>query len=584
MTLDQILERLGGARKTAGGYMARCPAHEDRLASLSLKAGEGGAVLLKCHAGCDLAAILARLGLEKRDLFPEREREEPQATFDYRDAKGTLLYQVVRFPGKQFRQRRPEGSGWSWKLAGVPRVPYRLRELFDADPEETVYVAEGEKDVESLRSRGLVATCNAGGAGKWDRAWADFFRGRDVVVLPDNDQPGRDHAADVARSLSGVALRVRVVELPGLPEKGDVSDWLATGGSAELLAKLVASAGEWTGRTTAVPSFAASPSRLAGEVEQRKEGGRNRVPFGVPYVDDFCRGILPTDLVMVGAVTGAGKTAFAAVVAQEAARMGKRVYFFALEAEDREIERRAKYRYLSRKLHALSVPGVRRLNYLDWYLGDCEDICAPYNREADAEVARELATLYTFYRESEGFGNEDLERMLREIRDEADLIVLDHLHYIDEDEGTSENASIKRTVKILRDNALRRRRPVVLVAHLRKKNAQRPRIVPEMDDFHGDSNAGKIVTRGVVIAPAYDQKPERSWFAPTYLSVVKDRPGGVQGYVALASFNLTTFSYGPDYRLGRLTSRGEAWNELAANEVPRWAKRAFNRNRQEELG
>lgn len=168
---------------------------------------------------------------------------EPQSTlsvvaaYDYCDEAGALVFQVLRYEPKTFRQRRPEGSGWSWSVKGVRVLPYRLPDLL-ASPAATVYVVEGEKDADRLAALGLVATCNAGGAGKWKKEHSEFLRARRVVVLPDNDEAGTKHAQQVERSLRGIAAEVRTLVLPDLPEKGDVSDWLDAGGSVEQLVAL----------------------------------------------------------------------------------------------------------------------------------------------------------------------------------------------------------------------------------------------------------------------------------------------------------------------------------------------------------
>jgi hypothetical protein len=165
---------------------------------------------------------------------------------DYRDERGELLYQVVRFDPKDFRQRRPKpGGGWEWKIKGTRLVPYRLQELRSADPAANVLVVEGEKDADRAAGMGIVATTCAMGAGKWKPQYNEHFQGRKVVVIPDNDQPGRDHANQVARGLCGIAASIKVVELPGVPEKGDLSDWLDRGGTKEKLAELVNAAPEW---------------------------------------------------------------------------------------------------------------------------------------------------------------------------------------------------------------------------------------------------------------------------------------------------------------------------------------------------
>ena len=156
------------------------------------------------------------------------------ATYDYVSADGEVLYQVVRFAPKDFRQRRPVGSGWSWSVKGVPRVLYRLPEVRAAIAAgRTVYVCEGEKDADAAAALGLAATCNSGGAdngsgSKWLQEFGDALSGADVIVIPDRDAAGEKHAARVVSTL-GKARRVRVAE----PTTGkDLSDWIAAGATA----------------------------------------------------------------------------------------------------------------------------------------------------------------------------------------------------------------------------------------------------------------------------------------------------------------------------------------------------------------
>ena len=176
------------------------------------------------------------------------------ATYDYRDERGELLFQVVRFDPKDFRQRRPDcNGGWIWKVKGVRQVPYRLPELIATPLDTSVFVVEGEKDADNLAKLGLAASCNAGGAAKrrdeekpgrpkWRPELNPYFHGRDVIVVPDNDDAGRDHALAIAASLALVAARVRILELPGLPPRGDVSDWLDAENTRAELERLGAAA------------------------------------------------------------------------------------------------------------------------------------------------------------------------------------------------------------------------------------------------------------------------------------------------------------------------------------------------------
>jgi len=157
-------------------------------------------------------------------------------SYDYRDESGQLLYQVQRFEPKKFVQRRPVGDHWEYKVKGTRRVPYRLPELLASPHHTNVYIVEGEKDADRLAELGLVATCNAGGVGKWEESFSVHLNDRVVIILPDNDDAGRDHAQKVAKSLrSATTGMVQILELPDLPEKGDVSDWLDAGGTVEEL-------------------------------------------------------------------------------------------------------------------------------------------------------------------------------------------------------------------------------------------------------------------------------------------------------------------------------------------------------------
>ncbi len=251
MTPHEIAGRLEHSKRTGDEqFVACCPAHDDHRQSLSIGRGEDGKTLLNCFAGCTKSDILRALSLELTDLFPERKATEKAhklgpivATYDYRDERGELLYQVTRHDPKDFRQRRPDGmGGWIKNLKDTRRVLFGLSALVAADPFQTVYIVEGEKDVLNLRKVGLVATTAAGGAENWNITAGharEVLKGRRVVVLPDNDAPGRRYARAVYESLRDVA-EVSVLELDGLPEKGDVSDWLAAGHTAKELEAEVA--------------------------------------------------------------------------------------------------------------------------------------------------------------------------------------------------------------------------------------------------------------------------------------------------------------------------------------------------------
>jgi len=273
---ERVLEALDrrGCRPlpTANGWKARCPVHggED-FDSLSVAEGTDGRVLLTCHSkGCAFSEILHVIGLRVPDAFPperviefqgmrlvtrepdQSDQGEPEDVYDYTDENGALVFQVCRFgdgPGKTFRQRMPDGNGgWQWSVSGIDSKPlYRLPSVLEV---EAVFVVEGEKDVDNLVERGVAATTSAQGSGA--ASYSDWrpLAGKVIVLLPDNDEAGRRHMDEVGRLLTDLeAAEVRLLELPGLSPKGDVSDWLEDGGTVDELRRLADKAPTWQARS-----------------------------------------------------------------------------------------------------------------------------------------------------------------------------------------------------------------------------------------------------------------------------------------------------------------------------------------------
>ena len=187
--------------------------------------------------GGGIVDLCARAGVGEADKGNGPDRGDGWICYDYRDERGDLLFQVVRMAGHEFRQRKPVGGGWEWKLTGVRRVLYRLPDLLAS--KGLVIICEGEKDVDNVHALGLTATTNPGGAGKWRAEYSAALHKRDVLILPDNDVAGEEHARQVVKALRGVANSIRVLRLPDLPDKGDVSDWIAVGHDAADLAALI---------------------------------------------------------------------------------------------------------------------------------------------------------------------------------------------------------------------------------------------------------------------------------------------------------------------------------------------------------
>jgi AAA domain len=240
------------------------------------------------------------------------------ATYDYAAANGELLYQVLRLEPKSFRQRRPNGNGGHiWNLDGVRRVPYRLGDLLQY-PSATVFVTEGEKDADRVALLGHCATTVA--SGTWTPECVRALAGRDCIILQDNDGPGVKRATEAAQQLHGTAASIRIVLLPDLPDKGDISDWLDVDPArAEKLVEICFAVPEWAPDGGAVKS-------------------ENIIQSSSKFVESY----IPPDYLIDGllqrrycysltARTGAGKTAIALLFAAHVA--------LGLPLGDREVDK-----------------------------------------------------------------------------------------------------------------------------------------------------------------------------------------------------------------------------------------------------
>lgn len=246
--------RLPALKQTkAQWWRGQCPLHKGDRDSFAVNAGSGA---WKCHSKCgrggDVVAIemllegvkFAKARDNVRALLglPPDGAWRVAAAYSYRDQDGEELYQALREErdgDKRFRYRRQVNGGWDYKLGDVRRVLYGLQRLRQAKPQDVIWIAEGEKCVEALAAWKLVAVSNPGGAGKWrdNLGGVELLAGRHVAILPDNDEPGRNHAIDVATKLLKRAATVRIVELPNLPVKGDVADFAQAGGTKDALLK-----------------------------------------------------------------------------------------------------------------------------------------------------------------------------------------------------------------------------------------------------------------------------------------------------------------------------------------------------------
>jgi hypothetical protein len=251
---------LGSTLPHCDQAMLHCPFHDDQNASLSVNLADG---VWCCQAGCgkggmidfevkisncDTEAAKANIAsIVGADLFHSSGYDKPEAVYQYRDANSVVVFEKLRYPGKRFQQRHSVGKGHVYSLQGVTKVLYNLPELVTAN---VAIICEGEKDcdnltralatlgTDALKGSRVTATSNFDGAGKWLEHYSPYFAGKKVIIIPDNDDPGGKHAERVAKAVQPFAAGIKVVNLPGLDEHGDVSDYLQQHTAQDLIGEI----------------------------------------------------------------------------------------------------------------------------------------------------------------------------------------------------------------------------------------------------------------------------------------------------------------------------------------------------------
>ena len=344
-----------------------------------------------------------RAALAAHDAKATSTAQKPASTviaaYDYSDFDGTLLYQNVRFDPKDFRQRRPDGTGgWVWGLGDVKRVPFRLLEMRNDDA-AVIHIAEGEKDALRLVGLGLCATSVA----SWTPEIAGYFKGRDVVVLPDHDATGARKALAAADALHGVAASIRIVFLPDLTgekQNKDVNDWLDNDPSrtTETLVDICRDAPLWA-PDAEVEGMAAAAAVNAKEADDKDQQLK---PLALTYFADCKKSIskrwILKNLLAYGETSGwvgppgSGKSALLTEIAVHCASVkawrGHKakgpcgVLVIALERADLYRRRLSAYE-LRDQVHDLPIAVASTI--VDVLDPNCVDLIAATAREAERQ-------------------------------------------------------------------------------------------------------------------------------------------------------------------------------------------------------
>ncbi len=316
------------------------------------------------------------------------------------------------------------------------------------------------------------------------------------------------------------------------------------------------------------------------------KGPKPTIKYGISFLDDLTGGIGQHEVHILTAMTGAGKSEIAKMVAAHNAKLGKRVHMFALEADPQEVERRILFGLFYewyKEDHPNMIPGT--LNYVEFEQGQLYKAYEPYAARAIEYYKEHFATLQTYYRVSKEFTVATLERKIMEVAPSSDLIILDHIHYVDTD-GRDDNRDMHDIIKKLRDLAIHVGVPMLVIAHLRKHQggAKEKRLLSDNDSIQGTGAITKIATAVITLGRCNEVQAidPRAVGRPTYMQVTKYRKDGPRAqYVGLTFFDEFRRTYQPDYAIGLLEKGGTKWARLAS--PPYWAKHATITNTSAEL-
>lgn len=324
-----------------------------------------------------------------------------------------------------------------------------------------------------------------------------------------------------------------------------------------------------------IDGFRSAADRVVEESAYRIKDAEKTIEYALSFAQDATLGMLPTDVTLIGATSGAGKTELAKIQAAFTAEQGKNVHVFALEAEQYEMERRIKFGLLSRWFRddkkAINVPIPKgMITYKNWRHNRLEKEFSQYEERVNEEFRKKYSTLHTFYRKANDFTVEDFDNKVLQLKGYSNLIVLDHIHFFDF-ETDNENREMKILIKKIKKLADTLEIPVLTIAHINKQNRNLG-LVPNKEDFMGSSDLFKVVTQCLLLAPARNVviTDTRGKGKPTLVRHGKSRiDGSIIWDVGLCFYDTYTGSYTPHYSVGRLEKGDRKWVSLKTD-LPYW--------------
>lgn len=269
--------------------------------------------------------------------------------------------------------------------------------------------------------------------------------------------------------------------------------------------------------------------------------------YGIKFLDDALEGFSNSEVIIIASKTGRGKSQLCNIIAEHNARADRKVLYLALEAEDKEIGRRIKFRNLCKR-YFLENNDRYPISYNKWRLGRAEEYFRNYNQQVEDDFKDWGDNLFIKYKNST-FTKNDIETIFMSYGD-FDLIILDHIHYVDITED-NENRGLKAIITVTRDMNLQYKVPIILVSHLRKSDRKNSGLIPDEEDIMGSSDIAKIATTIIMMNPSYECVDGQEHLLNTYFRVAKARTGSqALPYIAQLVFNSKFQEYNDKYQLG----------------------------------
>lgn len=588
MELSNLVTLLKGKKSHNGEYLASCPGHKDKEPSFSFTE-KNGTIVFKCFAGCDQKTLFMAIKQKYEEAYGKAEpkklqekKSEKITDYVYQDADGVDVFKVERTDfddGSKTCKMLHYNSGWQYGKGNVSIAPYNYNQWKDST---FVIFVEGEKCAEAAKIFGDEVTCIPGGTQGWKEEYVDYFNGKDVFIIPDNDDVGREFSQKVFSAIIEKS-NPHIVELPGLEHKEDIVEWIEKGHDVEEFMALLK-------KSKSNPMIGIGfedEFEDIGFIDQiQKTNSQNIIPFGINFLDDAWGGILPTDLVVLSAKSGAGKTQMAMNIARTLLNKDKCIGFFALEAFKKEIGARMIFAIAIDQYVRLKKPNDPFVCFSDWIRGEGEVVEAirPFVEAAHAQAKRKYAGKFMTHYLQKKFTIEDLEQRYPILAKSCNLIILDHLHYVSRSHNSPHgNEFLGDVMGRLKNLVEEYRVPLLLIAHVRKEDTGERKPVPEAEDLHGSSDIFKIATKvallGKPLDGGYNTENRKQ---TTYIRVAKDRLGEIQDWmIGKVMFDVTKQKYDDDYGIVKIfKTSAKKWEEAPISTMPRW----FNRHRKASNG